>query len=221
MGIDSLLSDLMVKAYTHQKQGELSLAIQSWNALANHQSSDHELRANAHLNLGDLHLQEGNNDLAYESMVKAISANPNSAEAFYCLAYMEQEKENFVGAIKFFELALKLNSNDAGAFNNLANCYDRLNKTNEAIKNYTQAISIDSKYIAAYYNRGNAYSKIAEDKLALKDLTKAIELDKKFYQAYYNRGSAYNRLGESRLAKKDLEKAKVLAQAEIEETTKQ
>ena len=55
----------------------------------------------------------------------------------------------------------------------------------------------------------------------MKDLTKAIELDKKFYQAYYNRGSAYNRFGESRLAKKDLEKAKILAQAEIEETTKQ
>ena len=47
MEIDSVLSDLMVKAYTHQKQGELSLAIQSWNALANYKSSDHELRANA------------------------------------------------------------------------------------------------------------------------------------------------------------------------------
>ena len=88
MEIDSVLSDLMVKAYIHQKQGELSLDIQSWNALANYKSSDHELMANAHLNLGNLHLQQGNNDIAYEFMAKAISANPNSAEAFYCLAYM-------------------------------------------------------------------------------------------------------------------------------------
>ena len=64
MGIDNILSDLMVKAYTQQKQGELSLAIQSWNVLANHQSSDYKLRANAHLNLGNLHLQQGNNDIA-------------------------------------------------------------------------------------------------------------------------------------------------------------
>ena len=134
MEIDSVLSDLMVKAYTHQKQGELSLAIQSWNALANYKSSDHELRASVYLNLGNLHLQQGNNDIAYEFMAKAISANPNSAEAFYCLAYMEQEKENFVEAIKFFESALKLNSNDAGAFNNLANCYDRLNKIIKRLK---------------------------------------------------------------------------------------
>ena len=54
----------------------------------------------------------------------------------------------------------------------------------------------------------------------LRDLTKAIELDKKFYQAYYNRGSIYSRLGENRLAEKGLEKAKVLTQAEIEETSK-
>ena len=42
-----------------------------------------------------------------------------------------------------------------------------------------------------------------------------------FYQAYYNRGSVYSRLGENRLAEKNLEKAKVLAQADIEETIKQ
>jgi len=33
------ISDLMVEAYTHQKNGELSLAIQSWNALLNHSSA--------------------------------------------------------------------------------------------------------------------------------------------------------------------------------------
>ena len=46
---ESQLSDLMVSAYAHQKNGELSLAIQAWNALLNHSSADKNLKANAHL----------------------------------------------------------------------------------------------------------------------------------------------------------------------------
>ena len=72
------ISDLIVKAYSNQKDGQLSLAIQSWNELLNHPSVTQELSANAQLNLGNLHLQQGNSDLAYESMAKAIKANPNS-----------------------------------------------------------------------------------------------------------------------------------------------
>jgi Tfp pilus assembly protein PilF len=113
------ISDLIVKAYSNQKDGQLSLAIQSWNELLNHPSVSQELSANAQLNLGNLHLQQGNNDLAYESMAKAIKANPNSSEAFFCLAYMEQEKENFNEAISFFESALKIKPEDVGALNNL------------------------------------------------------------------------------------------------------
>jgi Tfp pilus assembly protein PilF len=114
------LSDLIVGAYSQQRQGELSLAIQSWNALANHTASDNELKANAHLNLGHLHQQQGNNDLAHESMVNAITANPNSAEAYFCLAYLAQEKESFEEAIGYFESALDLNNKDAGAITTLA-----------------------------------------------------------------------------------------------------
>ena len=83
---DQQLSDLMVLSYTYQKHGELSLAIRSWNALANHVPSDDELKANAHFNLGHLHQQQGSNDLANESMANAIAANPNSDEAYFCLA---------------------------------------------------------------------------------------------------------------------------------------
>ena len=103
------ISDLIVEAYSHQKNGQLSQAIQSWNALLNHNSITQDLSSNAHLNLGNLHLQQGNGDLAYESMAKAIKANPNSSEAFFCLAYMEQEKDNFDEAIGFFQSALNLN----------------------------------------------------------------------------------------------------------------
>ena len=131
------ISDLIVKAYTHQKNGQLSQAIQSWNALLNQKSITQDLAANTHLNLGNLHLQQGNTDLAYESMAKAIKANPNSSEAFFCLAYMEQEKENFNEAIDFFKSALKLKPDDVGALNNLGNCYDRLNNSKDSIQTYS------------------------------------------------------------------------------------
>ena len=60
------ISDLIVQAYNHQKNGQLSQAIQSWNTLTNQKSITQDLSANAHLNLGNLHLQQGNGDLAYE-----------------------------------------------------------------------------------------------------------------------------------------------------------
>jgi len=220
MNNNTEISDLIVKAYAYQKNGELSMAIQVWNELINHSLITQELSSNAYLNLGNLHLQQGNNDIAYESMTIAIRSNPNSSEAFFCLAYMEQEKENFLEAINFFESALKIKPEDVGAINNLGNCFDRLNKSNDAIKTYSKAISLDLKYIAAYYNRGNAYSKIGEDKLALKDLNQAIDLDNTFYQAYYNRGSVFKRLGKIELAEKDLKKAKNLAKLEIEQSNK-
>jgi hypothetical protein len=44
----------MVAAYTHQKNDEISLAIQAWNTLINHQAADKNLSANAHLSLGHL-----------------------------------------------------------------------------------------------------------------------------------------------------------------------
>ena len=37
------ISDLIVKAYSNQKDGQLSLAIQSWNELLNHPSVTQEL----------------------------------------------------------------------------------------------------------------------------------------------------------------------------------
>ncbi len=92
MSTKTQLSDLMVSAYTHQKNGDLSLSIQAWNGLVNHVDADEALKANAHLSLGSLHQLQGNNDLAVESMSSAIKANPNSAEAYFCLAYLEQEK---------------------------------------------------------------------------------------------------------------------------------
>ena len=68
MSDESQLSDLMVSAYAHQKNGELSLAIQAWNALLNHSSADKNLKANAHLSLGNLHQLQGNDELAFKSM---------------------------------------------------------------------------------------------------------------------------------------------------------
>jgi tetratricopeptide (TPR) repeat protein len=138
MSSETELSDLMVAAYTHQKNDEISLAIQAWNTLINHQAADKNLSANAHLSLGHLHQLQGNDDLAIESISNAIKANPNSSEAHFCLAHTAQKEENFEMAITHFESALTLNSQDCGAFNNLGNCDDRLEKTTEAIEAYSK-----------------------------------------------------------------------------------
>jgi hypothetical protein len=66
MSSETELSDLMVAAYTHQKNDEISLAIQAWNTLINHQAADKNLRANAHLSLGHLHQLQGNDDTHYQ-----------------------------------------------------------------------------------------------------------------------------------------------------------
>ena len=154
-----------------------------------------------------------------ENIFKAIKANPNSSEAYFCMAYMEQEKENFDKAITYFEKAFAIKPDDSGRWNNLGNCHDRINQHEQAIQAYSQALLLDENYIAALYNRGNAYSKLAKDELAYADLTKAIELDENFYQAYYNRGTLLKRMGKVTESEQDLAKAKAFAQAELEQKT--
>lgn len=209
------LSELMVTAYTHQKKGNLSLAIQAWNNLLIHKEADKNLKANAHLSLGNLHQLQGSDELAIKSMLNAIKSNPNSSEAYFCLAAMAQEKENFNEAIKYLKQTLILNNKDCGALNNIGNCYDRLKETQQAINAYSQAIVLDKNYISAIYNRGNAFLKLGKDNLAYQDLSKAIELDPNFYQAYYNRGSLLKCMGKLTEAEQDLSKAKILAQQDL------
>ena len=54
------LGELMVAAYSYQKQGKYSSAIKNWNSLVNNRSADNDLKASAHINLGHLHQQQGN-----------------------------------------------------------------------------------------------------------------------------------------------------------------
>ena len=212
---ENKISDLIIKSYNAEKYNNLSVAIKNWNALLK-EDIDKNLQATTHLNLAKLHNKQGNNDLSVEEIERAITANPDSYEAYFVLGFMQFEKQNFPQAIVNFEKSLKFNENDAGIYNNLANCFDRVEKFESAIFNYSKAVKLNPKYIASFYNRGNVYCKVKDYKNAIKDLTSAINLDENFYQAYYNRGQIYKLINENHLAKNDLKIAKQLAKADIE-----
>jgi tetratricopeptide (TPR) repeat protein len=216
------ISDIIVACYQAEKIGNTSLAIQGWNKLLTEYADeiDNELKATTYLNLAKLYNSQGNNDLSLEAIEQAITANPNSGEAYFTLGYFQFEKQNFQSAVKNFINALKFNTKDAGIYNNLANCYDRLGEFDKAIENYTKAITLDKSYIPSFYNRGNVFCKMKEYKNAIKDLSNAIDLDEHFYQAYYNRGKIYELLDKRHLAEKDLKKAKLLGQQDLKNKNK-
>ena len=136
------ISDIMVEAYKYQKVGDTSSAISSWQKLITLSSCPKDIKSSALLNIGNLHFKEGSNDLAIESIQKALEINANSSEALYCLGYFTQEKEDFEKAINYFKKALEINPNDTGLLNNIGNCFDRLHNSKKAIFYYNQAIKL-------------------------------------------------------------------------------
>ncbi len=212
------ISDAMIEAFNCQKNKDDSGAIKAWNIVLNLDIS-RALRANIQLSLGQLHEVQSSLDMAYECMVSAIEANPNTTQAYFCLAYLAQNKADYQSAITYFKQALVLDDSDGGAWNNLGNCYDSLDQLEQAISAYNKAIVLDKNYLAARYNLANVYHKQAKYQQAIKQLNKVIALDNNFYQAYYNRGTIYKKLGNTTQAKNDLAKAQTLAKLDIQSKT--
>ena len=149
-------------------------------------------------------------DAALKSYGRAITLNPDFAEAYSNrgLLYMHTGEREL--ALADFDRAIALNPNFAKAYSNRGLLYVRARKKELALTDLNRAIALDPCLAGAYSNRGFLYTESGEHELALADFDLAVELNPDFFDAHNYRGVALAAMKQFKPALDSFEKALLL-----------
>ena len=137
----------------------------------------------------------GELDDALKAYKKAISIEPNFAEAHYNMGNVMQDQGNLEEAIIAFNKAVEIKSNYFEALNNMGNALQDLGRLEDAIEAYNKAISIKPNFAEALNNMGitlRAHGKLKE---AIQTYNKALTIRPDYVEALNNKGNVYNDQG--------------------------
>lgn len=131
---------------------------------------------------------------------KALSINPNSADAYCGLGNVARAYRDFFASIKGTAFARWfLNSEDIEKSLESAK--------NDTFANYYKAMEINPNHTNCYISRAEFYEDIEMYSLAAEDYTKAISLDKNNFYLHLKRGENYLKIKEYNLADSDFTNA--------------
>jgi len=106
----------------------------------------------AHLNLGNVLLQEGRVDDAIVHYQKVLKIKPRYADAHFDLGNALDQKGRTDEAISQYQKALEINPGHAGAHNNLGTALCRTGRIDEGIIQFQQALQINPAFADARSN---------------------------------------------------------------------
>jgi tetratricopeptide (TPR) repeat protein len=120
----------------------------------------------------------------------------------------KHNNQDFKGAIKDYNKAIKSNKENKDAYYNRGNCELALKDLKSAMADYSKTIKLDPDYAKAYYGRASVF--VSQQKYidALPDLDKTIELDPTIPNALTLRGQIRAQTGNKKGACKDFNQAK-------------
>ncbi len=138
----------------------------------------------------------------------AFTAFSQTAQDHLQSGIVKHKQQDFKGAIKDYDKALKTDKDLKDAYFNRGTCELALKDYNSALKDFNRAIELDPKYIKAYYSRATVY--VSQEKYleSLPDLDKVVELDINFPNALTLRGQIRAQSGNKTGACDDFIKAK-------------
>jgi tetratricopeptide (TPR) repeat protein len=131
------------------------------------------------------------------------------------------QTEDFQGAIKEFDKAIKMNSEIAQAYDYRAVCYIKLGKYRKAVNDLEEAIDLDNNFVDAYNHLGVANYWLKNYVDAISYYTRAISLNPSYATPYFNRAIVYLVLEDNDLALKDLNVAKSMNLVGVEPVIQQ
>ncbi len=103
----------------------------------------HPNLAGPHANIGLIYYKQGKIKKATQSLNKVIQLNPRNPYAYNLLGIIKNDKGDFLGAEKYFLLAIKYKKDYAKAQYNIALLYDiYFHKIQESINHYQQYLNI-------------------------------------------------------------------------------
>ena len=167
-----------------------------------------EVRYVALLTLGQLHLDQGEYDLAKASLIRALTKPPADPSALanlrfnLGLAYRGGKKADFDLAIWLFSQVLSTEPDSVEAYNSRALTYlDRGDRGDVelALADLDRALELEPDRAATYLNLAVAYIERGgrdDPDRAIADLDNALDIDPDYASAFVNRSAAYIARGE-------------------------
>ncbi len=161
-------------AFNHHTAGNLEVAEKLYIDLLR-ERPDHpdSLR-----NLGAIALVHGEPDKAIALLTRAISVNPNDAQAYNNLGVAYTNKRLDGRAFACFRHATAIDSEFAQAWNNVGTSLRRNKEPREAEWAFRRAIVLNRDYVEALINLGNLLRERGEKREAETLLQRAVELSR-------------------------------------------
>lgn len=141
---------------------------------------------------------------------KAITLDPQLAEAYNNRGIVKYELGKFSEAISDYTSAIDLKANYIDALNNRGNTYAVTKQFQNAISDLKAALKLNDKSAAGHNNLGSVYLSQKNYAEAINEYTQAIKINPNFADAYYNRAVAYYGQGNLSNALLDVSKASTL-----------
>lgn len=173
----------------HQ-QGQLAEAEKIYKKLLE-RAPDHPAVLNL---LGVVACQNRDYQRAVRLISKAISINPNTAQAYSNLGTALKELGRFEEALLNHDKAIALKPDYAQAYYNRGIVLKELKRFEEALVSYEKSIRLGPDP-QAYYNHGNVLKDLERFDEALASYDRAIALNPRFADAHFNRANALKHLG--------------------------
>lgn len=120
----------------------------------------------------------------------------------------KHNQQDYKGAIKDYDKAIKADKNNKDAFYNRGTCALALNDFKAAMSDFTKTIELAPSFSKAYYSRATVYVSQKKYEDALPDLDKTIELDLNLPNVLTLRGQIRAQTGNKKGACEDFQKAK-------------
>ena len=141
-------------------------------------SEDSE-NANYWFRSGKIHSNAGVFSEAIDCFSKAISIDPEMADAYYYRGYCHYRMVQYDQAISDFKNTLKLGTNySEKTYYYMGRTYYKMENYEEAIKSFTNAIEINPEEADYYYKRASSYYNLNIIDEAEKDYREACGLGK-------------------------------------------
>jgi tetratricopeptide (TPR) repeat protein len=153
---------------------------------------------NFYLQATALH-DSGDLETAAEYYMETTNANPAHAKAWYNLALVQYDLDNFAKSEHALEKLMEIDSTDKAAFELYGLTQYQQGRFDRAVTAYTIALEAGTSEVILT-NRALAYAKTGRPKEALRDFDEALRLNPGDFNACLGKGIALMELGQHQLA---------------------
>jgi len=146
--------------------------------------------------------------IASIAIICSITVFGQSSNDYLESAIKKHNQQDYNGAIKDYDKAIKADNGNIDAYYNRGTCELALKDFKSALKDFNKTIEIDTKYIKVYYSRATVFASQEKYVESLPDLDKTIELSPTFPNALTLRGQIRAQTGNKKGACEDFALAK-------------